>query len=206
MVDPITLSALGAVVITEGIKFFYGQAGEVLKRWRERKSSASKNAAPLPETEAVQITLPPIFEGQLSSPQIHFNVLERVEEQLRELRKDLSDYADGIETVDTTDEPLLQRINALRLLLEAIYQQHFTFSGEQRPASGPVVRGSIDVGEIAGYASAVRARVIASGEVTAEVKARRVEAEGALIGIEADTIGENSFFRRKSSYEGEPPS
>ena len=43
MADPFTLGAVGAVVLTEGIKFLYGQAGEALKRWRERKA-AGKNA------------------------------------------------------------------------------------------------------------------------------------------------------------------
>ena len=39
MVDPLTLSTIGAVALTEGIKFLYEQAGEVLKRWRERKDA-----------------------------------------------------------------------------------------------------------------------------------------------------------------------
>ena len=37
MSDPFTLSSLGAVAITEGIKFLYAQAGQVLKRWREKR-------------------------------------------------------------------------------------------------------------------------------------------------------------------------
>ena len=40
--DPFTLAAVGAVAITEGIKFLYGQAGEVLKRWRERKAAGKR--------------------------------------------------------------------------------------------------------------------------------------------------------------------
>ena len=40
MADPITLTLVGTVVLTEGIKFLYGQAGELIKRWRERKDAA----------------------------------------------------------------------------------------------------------------------------------------------------------------------
>src|SRR5258708_39898262 len=97
MIDPLTISAIGAVAITEGIKFLYGQAGELLKRWRERKDAAKDASLQLNNTEPIDVKLPPVFEGQLSAPHIHFDVVERVEEQLRGLRKDLSDYADGVE-------------------------------------------------------------------------------------------------------------
>jgi len=190
MLDPLTLSAIGAVAITEGIKFLYGQTGELLKRWRERRDAAKDTSIQLNKTEPADVELPLVFEGQLSAPQIHFDAVERVEEQLRELRKDLSDYADGIELVDVKDANLLQRVDALRQLLEAVYQQRITFKGEQRPPSGPVVEGSIDVEEVAGYTAAVRARQIVGGTVRAEAKARRVEPGGQVIGVDADIIGE----------------
>jgi hypothetical protein len=190
MVDPLTLSAIGAVAITEGIKFLYGQASEILKRWREHRDAAKDASPQLNNTEPVDVKLPPVFEGQLSASQIHFDAVERVEEQLRGLRKDLSDYADGIEPVDVKDANLLQRVDALRQLLEAVYQQRITFKGEQRPPSGLVVEGSIDVEEVAGYTAAVRARQIVSGSVRAEAKVRRVEPGGQVIGVDADSIGE----------------
>ena len=175
MLDPLTFSAIGAVAITEGIKFLYGQASEILKRWRERKDSAKDASTQLNNTEPVDVKLPSVFEGQLSAPHIHFDTVERVEEQLRELRKDLSEYADGIESVDVKDANFLRRIDALRQLLEAVYQQRITFKGEQHPPSGPVVEGRIDVEEVAGYTAAVRVRQIVSGSVKADAKARRVE-------------------------------
>jgi len=125
----------------------------------------------------------------LSAPHSHFDAVERVEEQLRELRKDLSDYADGIELVDVKDQNLLKRIDALRQILEAVYQQRITFKGEQRPPSGPVVEGRIDVEEVAGYTAAVRARQIFGGTVRAEANARRVEPGGQVIGVDTDSIG-----------------
>ena len=36
--EPFTVGALGALTATEGIKFLYGQAAEILSRWRERRA------------------------------------------------------------------------------------------------------------------------------------------------------------------------
>jgi hypothetical protein len=192
MLEPITLSALGAVTLTEGIKFLYGQAGEVLKRWRERKDAAHDSALQPQSAEPVEIRLPVVFAGQLSTPQVHFDVVERLGKQLQEVRHDLSDYAEGIEKVDMSNDNLLRRIDVLRQLLEAVYQQRLTFRGERRPASGPAVKGSINVGTVAGYAAAVRAKDIKSGEVIAEVESDRVEPGGQLTAIDVDTIGRES--------------
>ncbi len=189
MLEPLTLSALGAVALTEGIKFLYAQAGEVLKHWRERKDAAQSTATEPPSAESVDFKLPSIFEGQLTAPQIHFDAVQRLEAQLREERKGLADYAEGIEAIDSANENLLRRIDVLRRLLEAIYQQRLTFQGEHRPTSGPVVKGRIDVDEVAGFAAAVRARVIASGEVTGEGTSQRVAPEGRFVTIDVDTIG-----------------
>src|SRR5215213_10912888 len=96
--EPVTLAAVGTVALTEGIKFLYAQAGEGLKRWRERRNNIDKRAAQADTTAPIAIELPPdAFEGQLSKPHIHFDALERVENDLREVRKSLADYADGIE-------------------------------------------------------------------------------------------------------------
>ena len=45
MSEPLTLTGVGVVVLTEGIKFLYAQAGESLKRWRERNRDAKTAAA-----------------------------------------------------------------------------------------------------------------------------------------------------------------
>jgi hypothetical protein len=190
MPDPITLSVLGTVALTEGVKFLYSQASEVLKHWMERKDAAKEVAVQPAPTESVKIKLPPIFQGQLIEPQIHFDMVERVSKQLLELRGDLSNYAEGFIVVNTTDENLLQRIDVLRQLLEAVYQQRLTFKGEQRPPSGPMVTGQIDVEEVAGYAAGVRAREIKSGEVKGHLKAERVESGGQAFGVEVDKVGE----------------
>lgn len=187
MVEPFTMTAVGALALTEGIKFLYGQAGEVLKRWRERKAAGSEPAA----EEAAKVVLPSeAFDGQLQAPRLHFEAVERLERDLRDLRGAVAEYAQGIDEVDPGNRQLLETVDALRRALEAVYGQRITFKGEPRPASGPLVSGKIDVGEVAGYAAAVRARVISSGQVTGEAKANRVEPGGQLLGVDADTIGD----------------
>jgi hypothetical protein len=189
MVEPITLAAVGTVALTEGIKFLYAQTGEVLKRWRERRDAAKSGDATPDDTVPMDIKLPEEFEGQLSEPKIHFDVVEQLDKDLRETRNGLTDYAQDIEKVDNSDEELLANTDALRRLLEAVLQERITFKGEQRPPSGPVVEGHIDVEEVAGYAAAVRARSITGGHVEAEAKAKRVESGGEFIGVDVDEIG-----------------
>lgn len=188
MVDPFTLSAIGAVAVTEGIKFLYGQASELIKRWLDHKEAAKNASSQLSATEPVDVKLPDVFDGQLTHPQIHYDVMDRIGDQLRELRKDLADYADGIEKVNMDDKGLLQTVDALRQSVEAVYQQRLTFKGEQRAPSGPVAESSIDVDEVAGYVAGIRARHIA-GDVKVDAHAKRVDQGGQFIGIDADTIG-----------------
>lgn len=188
MVDPLTLSAIGGAAVTEGIKFLYAQAGEVLKRWREQKEAAKNTTKLHDQTEPITIKLPAILEGQLITPEIHFDAVERLEEQLREVRRSLSDFADGTETVDLTDEHLLRSVDALRRILEVVYQQRLTFKGEQRLPSGSMVVSNINVEDVAGYVAAVRARRI-GGDVRVEAQTKRVEPGAQFIGIDTDTIG-----------------
>lgn len=190
MLEPITLSAVSAVALTEGIKFLYEQAGEVLKRWRERKKAASKDTATNLPKETIAVKLPAIFEGQFSTIQIHFDVVEKLEKPLQELTDRVSGYADGRKEVDSTDKDLLDQIDAIRQILEAVYQQRITFKGEQRAPSGPVVEGTIDVESVAGRAAGVEAKIISSGRVVGTANAIRVEETGTLHGVKVDQVGE----------------
>jgi hypothetical protein len=182
MSDPFTLSAIGGVALAEGIKFLYQQTGDALKRWRERRSAAS--AKPNAQTQSIEIKLPPVFEGQLLEPKIHFDAVDRLEPQLRAVRQELSSFADETSETDATNEDLLDRVDSLRLMLEAIYQQRITFKGEDRPASGTTIEGLIDVEKVEGYVAGVRARSIKEGSVSGTVKANEVGPEGTAIGVD----------------------
>ncbi|MEU9688654.1 hypothetical protein [Amycolatopsis japonica] len=174
MADPLTLSVLGAAALTEGIKFVYNQATELLKRRREKSA------------EALDV---PALEGELAPLEPDSAVLDRVEPDLRELRKVLQDYVDEIEPINQGDQRLLETTDAVRRLLEAVYRQRITFRGEQRPASGTIVEGTVDVATVSGYAAGVRARVVGGG---AHVRGtiRVDEVTGTAVGVDLDRIGD----------------
>jgi hypothetical protein len=68
----ITLAVVGTVALKEGVKFLYGQAGELLKRWREKREAVE--TPPLQTSERAVLELPTdIFEGPLDAPQIHYD-------------------------------------------------------------------------------------------------------------------------------------
>jgi RNA polymerase sigma factor (sigma-70 family) len=121
----LALSTLTAAALAEGIKFIFSQTTALLRSRRERDVEAPK---------ALALVLP----GQLMSLEPDFAVLEQVEPDLRELRAELRDYVDEIETISPDDRWLLELTDAGRLLLEVVYRQRITFSGEPRPVSGPV--------------------------------------------------------------------
>jgi hypothetical protein len=193
LVDPFTLGAVGAVALTEGIKFLYGQAGDVLRRWRERKDAAAEasSAQPPPSaTEPVKLELPrAAFEGQLRDPKLHFDAIERLEADLRDLRAAVADYAQDIDEVDPSDTRLLQAVDGLRRAMEAVYGQRIAFKGEPGLASGPTVTGEVKVNEVLGYVAGLRAGRILSGSAVGRVEAEKVGPEAEAIGVETDTIG-----------------
>jgi hypothetical protein len=189
MADPLTLAAVGAAVLTEGIKFLYGQAGEALKRWRERKA-AKVTVTPGETTEPVEVELPArAFDGRLENPRLDLEAVARLEGDLRALRAAVADYAQGIDEVDPGDRPLLETVDGLRQAMEAVYGQQITFKGEQRPPSGAMVVGEAKVDEVLGYVAGLRAKRIVGGSATGRLEAKRVGADAEAVGLDVDTIG-----------------
>jgi hypothetical protein len=186
--DPLTLSALGAVALTEGIKFLYGQAGEILKRRRERKKAAEE-ASLEAEREPIAIRDPGILAGELKPAVIDFDAADRLEGDLAAFSQQLGNYANGLEEVDPGNEDLLRATDALRRSVEAIYQQRITFEGEDRPPSGPVIDGRIDVYEVAGYVAVVRAEVVEGGRLTGSIEADVVREGGEAVVFDVKRIG-----------------
>jgi hypothetical protein len=92
-------------------------------------------------------------------------------------------------TTSKSPSQAIRPMDALRLLLEAVYGQRITFKGERRQPSGPLVTGQIDIDQAAGAAAAIRAKLISSGEVTGSATANRVEQGGKLTAVEIDHIG-----------------
>jgi hypothetical protein len=191
MADPITLATVGSVALTEGIKFLYGQAGELLKRWRERRDTAAQEGTDAAQgTEPVAVQLPATaFRGQLSGPQIHFQELARLEEPMKSLRRQLSDYYEGIETIDPSDANLVKIVDQLRQTLESVYHQRLTLQGEQRPPSGTAVVGRLQADRVLGAAGGVVAGTISGGaHVEGEAAVGTVESGGVAGGVVAREI------------------
>ena len=189
--EPFTLAAVGAIALTEGIKFLYGQAGELLKGWRARKGAAEAGATAAVEDEPIRVELPPAaFQGSLQPVVVRYDALSRLEKDIKDLSKELAPYAGGFEDVDPADRGLLDRVDAMRLSLEAVLGQRLTFVGESRPTSGsPVVVGEAVIKEIEGRVAGVRARMLAGGNVSGTVRADIVRPGGEAYGVDADVIG-----------------
>lgn len=130
MVDPLSVGVLGGVALTEGIKFLYGQVTELLKR---RRDGAEQAAAEPPVVPARQAQ---VLDGPLVQRPVDVGVVTGNEARLRELRRELADYSDGVAEPDPADRRLQEQVAALRGLLELAYGQHVTFRGEQRPSTG----------------------------------------------------------------------
>jgi len=187
MVEPFTLTALGAVAATEGIKFLYGQASEVLKRWRERK--AGDEAAAATPIAVNPVASEKLLAGKLEEPRVDFDALERLHEGIRDAAKELSDYAGGLEDPDPDDEQLARTLDTLRRALEVVYRQRITFKGEDRPPSGPAVIAGAQVDEVEGRLTNLRARRIAGGNVDARLEVKKIEKSGEVTNLDVDTIG-----------------
>jgi hypothetical protein len=181
--EPISLAVVSALVVTEGIKFFYAQAGELLKKRRERKEKRDESQAVLP--------VPPadVFEGELEQTPADFEVVEKFKDELPALWSAVGPYAQGIEVVEASNTALLETTDSLRKIIEAVHGQRMTLKGEPRPESGPVVVGQVEIDDIAGEVTAVLARTVTSGQVSGTVKAKTVQQGGKVVGVQAGDIG-----------------
>jgi len=173
MSELLSLATLGTTALTECIKFLYGQAGELLKRRRERTSETS-NVTETPSYVAEPDTLPGADPA----------LVDRFEADLRALRAKLHEYASGLEPVDPADERLVRTVDALRRVVSTIHGTPVVFVGEPRDAV--LVRGSVDADEVAGYVAAVRAdRGV--GTIEGSTRVGRVVYGGEAIGVDLGT-------------------
>ena len=162
MADPITFAAVGAVVLTEGIKFLYGQVGEILKRRRERKAAGAESSA-APSKEPVPMVADAsasALQGKLEPTVADFDKLEQVADSMMTIRDSLTSYKEGERDVKPDDAELAAKVDTLRRQLEAVLGQRITFKGEKREGTGtPVVVGGVELKTLSGDASAAGVRI-----------------------------------------------
>lgn len=139
MADPLNLTVLTGVALTEGIKFLYQQAGSILKRRAEyRQAPLTGRRSP---TVAIAVTTPAVVAGRLAPIQVDEAAADALAEELKRLRHRVEDVAQGFETPGDDDSELLAAVGALRDAIEDVIGQRTTFRGEQRdPAGMPVSR------------------------------------------------------------------
>jgi hypothetical protein len=184
----ITLAAVGMAAITEGIKFLYGQASELLK-WRHEKHKAVEGPQAVLSEQPKLMARPDVFESDPAQVSLDEGALERLAQPMDELCDKLSGVATGRTEVVTSDVALLTRVDALRKALEVIVGQRFTFRDEARPElQGPVIRGEVHVKKVLGYAAGVAAGII-TGKVTVDGKvvADEVAPGASAIGTKVDS-------------------
>jgi nucleoside phosphorylase len=169
--DELSLAALEAAVLTEGVKFLFQQGNELLQRRRIKKDDAQE----MPDVVAEPRVLPVAD-------------LERVSA----FEADLVDLVDELRTrlpergpVSADDRELLRVAESVRRVLGAVYKTPIVFEGEQASAG---VHGSVDADEVAGYVAAVRADLI-DGRITGTTRVRRVEEGGEAVGVDLRSRG-----------------
>jgi hypothetical protein len=175
MADPVTLAALGAVALSEGVKFLYGQAGEVLKRRRDRRDA---EAVELPET---------VFEAPPGPLRMDGARADQLEPELRELRLALAEYGQGVDEIDPADKLVVSLVDGIRRTLEAIYGQPIVFIGETRSTQTVALTGEATVRDVRGYVAGLRAQRLRSGNAVGRVRAELVE--GQAVGLDVGDVG-----------------
>lgn len=195
MADPLTLTVLGAVAATEGIKFLYGQASELLKAWRERRAAASAAAvASVESAESVEsgealvvpVIATEILDGEPVGDTVDTEVVAQEQRAFVQLAGALSPYAQGLAEVELDDAQLAEDAGRLRALLEAAYGQRFTFRGEQRERTGTRVSVKQVLGEVAGTVVGAAADVAGDAEVSVDQQADKVTQEGSVTGFKGN--------------------
>jgi hypothetical protein len=177
MSDPLSMANLSATALTEGIKFLYEQAGELLKRRRDR---AGAGATETPSIVAQPATLP------TADPEL----VRQYRHDLRRLRSDLEDYVSGRSPVAASDNHLVDRTEALRRVVENIYGVPVFFAGESDQA--PKIRSSIDAGPVEGTIIGVQAEQ-AEGTIKSDITVDTVHKDAEVYGV---VIGSRSRRRR----------
>lgn len=175
--DEFSFPALATSALTQAFAFLYGRLAAVL----DRRSSQDKK-----EQEANE---PRVISINLESLEVDKSTLtkERIE-LLSTLDDTLGVYQDNPDLISPENARLLRVLARLRAELEVVYGRHFTFEGEDRPASGVVVEQRID--NVSGDMVGVEADSI-QGNAQARVTqvSKKLEDGSTIIGAKIKRIG-----------------
>lgn len=188
VVDPLSLTALTATALTGGITFLYGQATEILRRRHERKQARARGEQPA--IEPIPVGDSGALEGTLAPLRVDPEAEDQLADVVAKLRRELSDYGEGLAEVDPSDRRVLSQVAALREALESIVGQRITFRDEQREPSGtPVVHGSADVGAIRAALTVVETEDVLGGRVEGTLRADVIEGDADVKVVKTRNVG-----------------
>lgn len=167
--------ALGAA-LPATFTFLYQRLNVLLSR-HGADAVDPEDAAEIPEVLVSDVRLP-----LRADP----DELESRQAELRAYALGLAQYHHDPSRVTSEDTLLMQTLGDLRTALEAIYEQRFTFQGEQGAQSGPL--NVQQHGTVAGEVIGMEATNSIRGEVTNKITTKRVERGARVVGMSAQDI------------------
>ncbi|MGW3414235.1 hypothetical protein [Streptomyces sp. NPDC000888] len=176
------IAGVVTTTLTEGVRFLYQQAQELISSWRARRAAEVTGAAPPEGVFLGELRLVPDDPSVLDE---HAGALDTLLTSPGLIRLTLG-YP-----VDPEDEDQMRAAAALRALLETVSGRRITFVGEpERDASGTtVVRGEAEAKVVHGLLVGFGVGRIGPGaQVTGHVKAGRIKPGGEAYGVKADEI------------------
>ena len=187
MSDPTTISlvSVGSVAISEGIKFFYVQAAELLKRYRDRKKGGDVHSV---DSVAVDVEPPVEFDAKRFTAVVPMAAIETNRAALEGLLKELSGFAMGYADLDMSDERVLRHVVTLRETLESLYAHPLRFVNETRPEA-PTVSVAVVAGDVDGQFTGLEAGDVGSGTVQMQAKLGSIGENGSATAVKLGNIG-----------------
>lgn len=172
--DPI-LTTVGVAALTEGVKFLYAQATEVLKSWRAGRQGEPAAPAVVPAPPGVSV-------GPSAEPPLPVPRDAMMEDTLLDLRDMVEQVRDG--TVDIASEQGRRVVADLRDYLEVVLRAPIRFAGE--PAR-TLETGRVEVvaRRVEGDVAGVRARGgVTGGLGDVSVNVDEVGETGRVTGVD----------------------
>jgi hypothetical protein len=172
----LSLAGVGATVLAEGVKFFYTQAGELLKLWRERKSGnrGAKLQSPPP---------PPGITVGRADP-----IAAALDEAMVTSLTTLQEMLATIRAGDLNQQEAREVIANVRDLLEVALKTRITFAGEAPRPQLNVNDVRVTAQRVIGNVSGLRANLqkltgkVGVGNVI--VQTGDVEEGGDVVGLD----------------------
>ncbi|MEU5579272.1 hypothetical protein ABZ791_02315 [Streptomyces huasconensis] len=172
MSEMLTLAGLGGAALSEGIRFLYGQAEELLSRRREERANGVRTETE-PSPSAAPTTEPTAPDHA---------VIERFEQDMRALMDELEPYRAGSASpvlADPANRQLIASAEELRLILSVVHGRSIVPPGKE-PAQ--TVDVQFDVEQVAGYVAGVRGQ--APADIKVRLSAGTVEPGARAIGVD----------------------